>query len=243
MTGPAAARRLSPWGMLVLVCAMVVGGAVAALLIATVASSRERSVRFAARGALSGVGLDVGDADVEIVGGGRRTVLEVERTDRFAFSHDADATRNVVGGELRIRARCPNTVPRSCSVRYRLVVPDNIPVDVRTDGGAVQLRGFRGSARVTTSDGDIDVASYCGFSLQARTERGDIVAAATCAPPRMSLRSTQGSVRATVPRGRYQVEAESAAGAAHVRGIQSATDAPYSIQALSSGGDVVVDGQ
>jgi hypothetical protein len=229
--------------MLVLVCAIVVGGAVAALLIATVASSRERSVRFGARGALSGVGLDVAGADVEITGGGRRTLLEVERTDHFAFSHDAEVTKTVVGGELRIRARCPNTVPRSCSLRYRLVVPDNIPVDVRTTGGAVRLRGYRGSGRVTTRSGDIDVASYCGFSLQARTETGDIVAGATCAPPRMSLRSTHGDVNATVPRGRYQVEAESSGGSARVRGVASAPDAPYAIQALSSTGDVEVEGQ
>jgi hypothetical protein len=59
----------------------------------------------------------------------------------------------------------------------------------------------------------------------------------------MSLRSTHGDVNATVPRGRYPVEAESSGGSARVRGVASAPDAPYAIQALSSTGDVEVEGQ
>jgi hypothetical protein len=243
MTGPAPAWRLSPWAVLVLACAVLVVGATAALLVATVASSRERIVRFGVRGELSGVALDVGDADVVIAGGGRRAVLDVQRTDRFAFRHDAEVRRTVAAGQLQIRSRCPTTIPRSCSVRYRVVVPDNVPVDVRTEGGTVQLRGYRGSARVTTRSGDIDIGAFCGFSLQAGSETGDITAGAACALQRLSLRSTDGNVHAVVPLGRYQVEAESASGSERVSGLAAAADAPYSIQALSSSGDVVVEGR
>jgi hypothetical protein len=244
MNGPAPARRISPWGAVVAVSALLVVGAAAALLIATVASSHERAVRFAVSGTLSGVSLDVGDADVEIAGGGRRQVLEVQRTDRFAFGHDAVATRSVTMGELRLRSRCPKAVPHTCSSRYRLVVPDNVPVDVRATGdGTVRLRGYRGSARLTTRDGDIDVAGFCGFSLQARAEGGDIATSAACAPQQLVLRSTAGSVRASVPPGRYQVEAESTNGAERVSGVSAVSDAPFSIQALSSSGDVVVEGR
>jgi Putative adhesin len=211
--------------------------------VATVASSHERIVRFAVRGELNGVMLDLGDADVVIAGGGGRSVLEVQRTDRFAFSHDADVRRAVVAGAVSIHSRCPTTVPRSCSARYRLVVPDNVPVDVRTDAGNVRLRGYRGSLRVTTRSGDIDIGAFCGFSLQAGTESGDIDAGVACAPQRLSLRSTDGNVRAQVPLGRYQVKAESASGSEHVSGVSAAADAPYSIQALSSSGDVVVEGR
>src|SRR5262245_9248344 len=131
MVGPAPVRRISPWGALVAVSAVLVVGAAAALLIATVASSHEREVRFAVRGSLSGVSLDVGDADVEIDGGGRRNLLAVQRTDRYAFGHDAIVERTVTMGELRLHSRCPKAVPHTCSSRYRLVVPDNVPVDVR----------------------------------------------------------------------------------------------------------------
>jgi Putative adhesin len=243
MDGPAPVRRLSPWGALVAVSAVLVVGAAAALLIATIASSKERQVRFAVRGSLSGVSLDVGNADVEIAGGGRRAVLEVERTDQYAFGHDAVVTRTVVMGELRLRSRCPKAVPHACSSHYRLVVPDNVPVDVRTSGGTVRLRGYRGSARLTTRSGDIDVSGFCGFLLQARAESGDIDASAACAPQQLTLRSTDGSVHTFVPPGRYQVEAESTNGGERVSGVAAVSDAPFSIQALSSSGDVVVEGR
>ena len=243
MNGPAPTRRISPWGAVVAVSALLVVGATAALLIASVASSRERAVRFAVRGSLSRVMLDVGDADVEIAGGGRRELMEVERTDRFAFGHDAVVSKAVALGQLRLRSRCPRTVPRSCSSRFRLVVPDNVPVDVRTSGGTVRLRGYRGSARVTTRGGDIEVGGFCGFALEARAESGDITARAACAPQRLVLRSTAGSVRASVPPGRYQVEAESTNGAEQVSGLSVTPDAPFSIQALSSSGDVAVEGR
>jgi hypothetical protein len=241
MHGPASAPRVSHWGAVVMVSALLVVGGAAAVLIASVASSRERSVFFAVRGSLSGVALDVSDADVEIAGGGPRALLRVQRIDRFAFGHDADVRRALTGGELRIRSRCPSTVPSGCSVRYRVVVPDNVPVTVRTAGGTVRFRGYRGSARVTTRGGDIDIGSFCGFSLEARAESGDIDASAACAPQALSLRSTSGSVRASVPPGRYRVEAESASGSHRVLGVASVADAPFSIQALSSSGDVVVE--
>jgi hypothetical protein len=243
MPGPATATRISRWGVVVTLSALIVGGVAAALAIASVASSHERVVTFGVRGSLNGVDLDVDDADVTISGGGQRTTLAVERTDRYAFGHDADVQRTVSDGVLRLQARCPNAVPRACSVAYRLVVPDNVPLTVRTTSGTVTFRGYRGSARVTTRSGDVDVAGFCGFSLEARAESGDIAAAAACAPQQLTLRSTSGSVRATVPPGRYQVEAESASGSETVTGIDAVADAPFAIQALSSSGDVTVEGR
>jgi hypothetical protein len=243
MHGPASAARISRWGLVVMASSLLIIGGAAALAIASVASSRERQVSFAVRGSLSGVALDIDDADVVIAGGARRSVLDVQRTDRFAFGHDAEVQRTVAGNELRIRSRCPNAVPRACSVRYRVVVPDNVPVTVRTASGTVRFRGYRGSARVTTRSGDIDIAGFCGFSLQARAESGDIATTAACAPQQLTLRSIMGAVRVSVPAGRYQVEAESASGRHSVRGLDVASDAPFAIQALSSSGDVSVEGR
>jgi hypothetical protein len=243
MPGPATAARISRWGIVVMASVLVVGGAVAALAIASVTTSHERVVSFDVRGSLSSVMLDVDDADVMVTGGGRRAVLGVQRTDRYAFGHDADVQRTVAGEELRLRSRCPNAVPRACSVSYRVVVPDNVPVMVRTTSGNVSFRGYRGSARVTTRSGDVDIAGFCGFSLQARAESGDIAADAACPPQELTLRSNEGGVRVSVPPGRYQVEAESASGSESVRGLDAVADAPFAIQALSSSGDVSVEGR
>ena len=86
---------------------------VAALAIASVTSSHERVVSFAVRGSLSGVALDVDDADVMIAGGGPRAVLGVQRTDRYAFGHDAEVQRTVAGG----RAAHPLALPQRRAAR------------------------------------------------------------------------------------------------------------------------------
>jgi hypothetical protein len=222
--------------------AVVVLAGVVLLVVLEARSREERVVSYTVGGSLQSVDLDLGDADVEIVRGRQRRTIAVQHTDRFAFGHGARVERLVSRGTFRIRSRCPATVMHTCSVRYRLVVPDNVPIDVRTDSGAVRLVGYRGSARIATRDGDVDVDGFCGFLLQARAESGHVEASAACAPQRLALRSTSGPVHAVVPPGRYQVEAESASGMRRVRGIASVTDAPYAIQALSSSGDVTVEG-
>jgi DUF4097 and DUF4098 domain-containing protein YvlB len=165
----------------------------------------------------------------------------VRRTDEFSFGRRARAQRDVTGGVLRLRSRCPATVLSSCSASYRVTVPDNIPVTVRTSSGDVRFNAYRGSAEIATTTGDIDVGGYCGFLLQARAESGDVQASASCAPERLVLRSRSGDVRAVVPAGRYRVDADTDGGTRRVIGLTAAEDAPFQIQALSSAGDVDVE--
>jgi Putative adhesin len=227
----------------VAVSAVLVAGALLALAVGALASSRERLVSFAVAGQLDGVSLDVGEASVDVMAGKQGSTVRIERLDRFTFGHAAEVHRTVEAGRLRLRSRCPATVPHSCSVAYRVVVPDNVPVDVRTGGGNVRFHDYRGSARISTDRGNITVDGFCGFLLQARTETGDVGATSSCPPPQLSLRSTSGDVRATVPPGRYQVDAASASGSLAVRNVVETADAPVSIEVLSSTGDVLVEGR
>ncbi len=239
----ALSRHASSWGWLVTVSAFALLTAGLVMAVWWAATDEERTATYQVRGSVTGITLDIGEADLQIVGGGSQASLQVSHTDRFSFGHPAEADRIVRRGELRLRSRCPNAVPRACSVGYRVVVPDNVPVTVRTTGGAVTFRGYRGSARVTTRSGDIDVAGFCGFSLEARAESGDIDAGAACAPQQLAVRSNEGSVHVTVPPGRYQVEAESASGSEAVSGLDAVAEAPFAIQALSSSGNVSVEGR
>jgi hypothetical protein len=241
MAGPARTSRLSPWGRLVLVSALVVAVAFALLLVWDLASRERRVSSYSVRGQLSGVALDVGDADVLVAGGGPRATLGVRQTERFAYGQDARTRRSAAAGVFRLRSRCPSTVLHTCSVSYRLTVPDNLPVDIRTKGGTVRFRGFRGSARVMAGSGDIDVDSFCGFSLDARARSGSVTANASCPPQQLTLRSNSGSVHAVVPPGRYRVDAESSSGSRRVQGIASVSDAPFSLDAFSTSGDVLVE--
>jgi hypothetical protein len=226
---------------MVAVSAALVLGSALALGGWWLASSERQIATYSVQGSLSSISLDLAGADAVIMGGGSRQAVDVRRTDSFAFGRRAEAQRQLSGGVLRLRSRCADMVLGACSATYQVTVPDNIPVNVRTTTGDVRFNAYRGSARIDTGTGNIDVASYCGFALQARAETGTVRASASCALERMELRSRTGDVHATVPPGRYRLDADSDGGSSHVSGVTPADDAPFQIQALSSAGDVDVE--
>jgi hypothetical protein len=227
--------------MLVAGSAVVVVGCALVLAAWWLRSSETRIATYSVRGAVSRITLDLGGANAVVVGGGSARAVQVQRTDEFSFGRRARADRAVSGGVLRLRSRCPVTVLASCSASYRVSVPDNIPVSVRTSSGDVHFTAYRGSASIATTSGNITVGGYCGFLLQARAESGDVRASTSCSPERLVLRSRSGDVRAIVPAGRYRIDADSDGGSRRVAGLTPAEDAPFQIQALSSAGDVDVE--
>ena len=232
--------RVTPWGRVVILSAVLVAGGVLALVAGGLATREQRVVSYPVTGAVDQVSLDLGDAPVEIVGGAHEAV-DVQRRETFSYGHATQTQRTVTGGVFQLRSRCPGTVPDACDVSYRVLVPDNVPVEVRTTSGPVTMRDYQGSARVTTVSGDIDVRAFCGFSLQAEAQSGDLGVQAACPLQRLALRASSGAIRATVPDGRYRIDAQSAGGLRTVRGLTSLADAPFSISALSSSGDVLVE--
>ena len=234
---------LSAWGRTVVASAVVVGLAAAAVTIAWAASRETRVVNSVVRGELEGLVLDAGHGSVEIVGGGAQADVLVRRTDESAFDHRPEVDRTLRDGVLQLRSTCPRGVLTSCGADWRLVVPDNVPVTVRTGDGDVTLRSFAGSADLRTGAGDVSVSQFCGFALEARTDSGTVDANLSCPLARLSLRSRAGDVRASVPSGRYRVDADSDTGSGTVKGITAADDAPFQVQALSTTGDVTVEGR
>ena len=235
------APRGLTWPRLVTASAAVVLLVVLGLAAWWVASSERRVTSYSVRGTLSAIDLDLGNADAEIVGGREAPVVDVRRTDAFAFHRPAAAERRVSDGTLRLRSRCPRTVLGSCSASYRLTVPNNVPVTVRTASGDVSLEAFRGSAQIETGTGDVSATAYCGFVLRARAEDGDVAASASCAPNRLELRSRTGDVRAVVPPGRYRIDADTDSGRRRIDGLTMAEDAPFQILALSDAGNVLLE--
>ncbi len=236
-----APHHLLTWPRLVTASAAIVLLVALGLGAWWVASSRQQVTSYSVRGTLTGIDLDLGNADAEIVGGREAPVVDVRRTDAFAFDRPAMAVRRVANGMLSLRSRCPRTVLGSCSASYRLTVPNNVPVMVRTASGDVRLEAFRGSARIQTNTGNVSATAYCGFVLRARAEEGDVSASASCAPNRLELRSRTGDVRAVVPPGRYRIDADSDTGGQRVEGLTTADDAPFQILALSGEGDVLLE--
>ena len=236
---PRSAPRVTAWWFLVAGCGLLLV-AVALLLAIWWAATREtRTTTYRVLGDLAAIRLDLGDADVEIDGGA--AAVEVRRIDRFAYGAPSEEDRKVEGGTLSIGSRCPDQVLGSCRASYRLTVPDNVPLEIQTSSGSVRISGVRASVRVNTGSGAISATGFCGFLLRASSDSGDVSAASKCSPDRVELRSRSGDVRAVVPAGRYQIDAQSDSGASRVRGLTDTEDAPFQVQALSTSGNVFVE--
>jgi len=238
---PGSARRASPWWWLVVASSVALAGAISVMGIWWAASSERRDVSYRVLGTLSAIELDVGAAGVEIVGGATGAI-EVVRTEEFAFGKPPRDDHVVQNGALRIVSRCPDTVVGTCRAAYRISVRDNVQVNVRSSSGRVRIAGLNGSARIETGSGPIAVDGFCGFQLTATSASGDVRGAADCSPDRMELRSASGDVHASVPTGRYRVDANSDRGSARVNNVAVSEDASFAVQAISGSGDVLVEG-
>ena len=214
---------------------LLIAGAVLGAL--WLSSTETRTVSSHLPASLRGIELQVQSGDVAIVGGSQSGV-SISSSDRSAFGHGPRERRSLRGGILRVSSGCPRMVVGSCSASYRIDVPNDVPISIRTEHGDIRLTGYQGSADIATDTGAINVEDYCGFVLGAASASGDITVSTACSPERLTLRSDSGDVSATVPPGNYRIQAASGAGATSVRGLIDDGGAPWEIQALSNTGRV-----
>ena len=225
------------------VSACLVAGSALTLAVWWLVSGETSVATYSVRGSVNGITLDLGGADAEIVGGGDRPAIEVRRTDEFAFGRRAvsarDADRRRAGDPLALPARpCWTSARRA----YRLTVPDNVRVTVRTTSGDVRFTGYRGSAQVDT--GTRRHRRRGLLRLRAarpraggRRDRGRLVRARAARAALAHRRRARGRARPAATRS----TPTPTTAAARVRGVTAAEDAPFQIQALSSAGDVAVE--
>jgi Putative adhesin len=231
----------STWELLVWASGLVLVIVLVALAVEWISSSETRVTTYAVTGSPTGIVLHVHSGNVDVLAGANRAV-EVRRTEHLSFGHKSRETRSVSGGTLSIDSACPTLIVGTCSADYRLTVPDNVPITVRTDGGAVHLAAFRGSARIQTDSGNVTVDAFCGFTLVVRTGSGNARTATACSPQHLTMQSNSGDVDASVPPGRYRLQATSDSGSETVSGISQSDTAPFGITATSKSGDVSVKG-
>jgi len=231
--------RVRLWPLLVAVSLVLLVGATAAVAALWLASGQVKTASYVVDGSPSGVQIRVVSGDVVLLGGAQGSVA-VRRTDRSTFGHGPIEWRRMVGGRLEIASTCPRLVVGDCAASYRVAVPDNVPVSIRTDHGTIRVEGYRGSAALTTGTGAILVDAFCGYTLRATSARGDVSVVTSCAPQQLEAHSASGDVSVTVPVDHYRIDASAGGGPATVRGLTSDPNAPWEIQALSTSGDVTV---
>jgi hypothetical protein len=238
---PRRLTRLRGWDAAVALSAATLALVGLALALDWLFTYRGDAATFSTPAPLRRVELDVGAGNV-VVQGGAPGDVRVRRTERASFGRAPRERRSLTAGVLRVASSCPRIVVGSCGAEYRLTVPDDVTVSVRTRRGSVRLDGFHGSAQVQTGSGEVIATAFCGFRLSVLSVSGDIHAIAACAPKSLDLRSGQGDVTALVPPGRYRVEATSGAGRRRVAGVLPSPAARFLITARSASGAVTVEG-
>src|ERR1044072_5571831 len=81
------------------------------MVVGWAATNEARTGSYNVRGSVTAITLDIGEADLQIVGGGSQAALQVSHTDRFSFNHPAEAERGGGGATGR-----PQPHPRGPSL-------------------------------------------------------------------------------------------------------------------------------
>lgn len=102
----------------------------------------------------------------------------------------------------------------NASVSYRITVPREADVEVRTTNGSLEVREVAGRVEARSTNGAIKVAGVRGTVDAATTNGGIAVELAELEPGRgMKFSSTNGGIRVTVPRSaRVSVDARTTNG-------------------------------
>jgi len=181
-------------------------------------------------GPIRSVEVDVEAGRVEVVAG-QADEATVERTRRYVRGTPL-TSETLVDGVLRLQADCRRIVAIGCRVDYRLVVPSQVPlrirtesgsvavenmagmVDVETSSGGVRLLGTRGPVRVSTSAGNVDGVDLVADFLDATTQAGRIRLSLAEPSGRVGLRTGAGNIDLALPPvdAGYRVTTETGAG-------------------------------
>ena len=125
------------------------------------------------RGTVTAITLDIGEADLQIVGGGGQAALQVSHTDRFSFGHPAEAERVVRGGDAAAALALPGRADRQLLVRLpaaraRQRAGQGQDHERRRLLQRLPRLGDRRHHLGQTSNFD----GWCGFNLQIRADVG-----------------------------------------------------------------------
>ncbi|MEU8685390.1 DUF4097 family beta strand repeat-containing protein [Streptomyces sp. NPDC048611] len=176
-----------------------------------------------------------GNIEVVPVGAGG----PVRVTEKYVYNDSKPSPEHrVENGTLTLKAEeCG--MGRRCEVAYRVLLPRDARVDLRTSGGDITVRGAAGGIAAETSGGNITVKDSTARAMKARTSGGNVDLALSTAPDEVSGRTSGGNVTIRLPKGAYAVEATTSGGN---RKVSVATDenSAHKVTARTSGGDVAV---
>ncbi|MFE6742058.1 DUF4097 family beta strand repeat-containing protein [Streptomyces tubercidicus] len=192
---------------------------------------------YTVHGKVSALSATTHGGDIEVVpvaAGG-----SVKVTEKYVYNdRKPSPAHEVKGGRLTLEAEDCG-MGRRCSVAYRVLLPRDASVDLRTSGGDITVRGATGGIAAETSGGDITVEDSTARRAKARTSGGDVDLALSSAPDEVSGRTSGGDVTIRLPKGSYAVDARTSGGSSKVS-VPTDKSSAHKVTARTSGGDVSV---
>jgi hypothetical protein len=191
---------------------------------------------------------------------GRPGVVEVDRHLRNDSLRRPRPLERLQGQTLILRDGCPRSgVVMFCEGRYDLRVPPELDLRVVNHVGGVQASGLPGPLdlqgnsagiavdgagrplRLRTSDGAIRATNLRSTDVQASTTSGGITLGFLVAPERVDARTSNASIRLTVPAdsGPYDLEQHTNDGGTSI-GVKTDPAATRKLILRTSYGDIAV---
>ncbi|TDD15513.1 hypothetical protein E1218_31345 [Kribbella turkmenica] len=179
--------------------------------------------------------IDVRSADVEVRSGDGSDVKIERRFERNVFG--SDPKESYEDGRLQLRDTGCGFLSFGCDTNYVLTVPKDVKVTLESSSGDLKVSGLPAGADLKSSSGSIEVRNV-GGALQMESSSGDLEAQGLTATT-VSTQSSSGSVDLDFVDAPQSVEAESSSGDVTIR-VPSGTEA-YKVDSDTSSGDEVAD--
>ncbi|MEE6259639.1 DUF4097 family beta strand repeat-containing protein [Plantactinospora sonchi] len=213
--------------------------------------------RAAYQGTFTELAVELGNGSAEVTAGppGQATVEQ-----RLTWSYGRPVVRQQhTDGRLLVTADC-GTRPRlpGCAVAYRIAVPPEVVVTVRTGSGTVSVRDVTGSLDLRSRNGDVRVENVAGelrlharsgrvdgadlhsARVEARSGSGDVALRFATPPTTVLARADSGAITIAVPPpDGYNLHASAESGTRTVT-VREDPTAPRRIDAQAGNGNVRV---
>jgi len=221
--------------------------------------ARDKAHRSATFGGVTALTVDLGFESLEVRGSSTASSVRLTRSYSWSFDRPGVGAHQA-GGRLSVTSSCGFSVGRGCSGHVRLVVPEGLPVTVRTSDGGVLLRDLTGAVAASSSDGGIELSGVTGpLTLQthdgsihgsglrasrvsAESSDGGIDLRFAAAPARVRVQSHDGSIGVHVPHDgtSYRVTTDVSDGHQDVS-VPTDPGAVRHIDVTASDGSITVD--
>lgn len=196
---------------------------------------------FDVKDKVTGVTVDSGGGDIDVVAGDGNAVSVTENL-KYKSGHKPDTEHFVRDGNLHLKVTtdCGSSLGSAdCTVNYRVEVPRSVAVSLHTGGGAVHLDGVSGGVDATTGGGEVKAEDIAAPHLSASSGGGSINLTWSKAPDDVDVNAKGGNVTLHVPDSGYQVNASTTMGSKKVE-VKTDPSSERHIKARTFAGDVKV---